>query len=200
MLTVMGQVLEQNLTTHIMVHDFLLLVSGFLFASASNSIIGVISQLSGTVSRIRNTLDRVCLGPRLSSVLTFGSAVSLIAFWYLPVQFNTSVASASSAAEMCLSLVFAGSLIFVGARVLSRRLKLIALVIVGKVLGLYGMFLLLTPQNVYSFYSNYEQGYAGAALLFLMLALDFTIMPLWLYDYFRKTPATNVVNDSMLMA
>jgi hypothetical protein len=124
--------------------------------------------------------------------LAFGSAAFLIGYWYLPAQFNAAAANVGSDTEMHLALLLAGGLIFVGGCFLSRRMKLIALVVVGKGLGLYGMFLLLTPGRVYSIYPATEQVYAGAALLFVMLILDFTIMPLWLYNYFGKPSARRV--------
>jgi uncharacterized membrane protein len=58
-------------------------------------------------------------------------------------------------------------------------------------MGLYGMFLLLTPIDWYAVYPLYEQAYTGAMLLILMLVLDFTVMPLWLYNYFGRTGAVN---------
>jgi len=197
MFTETGQALEQSLTTHMMVRDLLLLVSGFLLAYGANSILELASQFSDTLRRARAFLNAKSLGGHASSILTLGLAALLIAFWYLPAQFNAAVANLSYGNEMCLTMIIAGSLIFVGARFLSKRVKLIALVIVGKAMGLYGMFLLLTPQSVYSVYPNYEQLYAGSALLFLMLILDFTIMPLWLYSYFRKASGSSLVKDNI---
>ena len=200
MLTEIGRLLEQSLTTRMVVHDALFLVAGFLFAYGINSLIGVASRLSDRLWRARNVLSIACLSTRVSSILTFGSAALLIAYWYLPAPFNAAASNVSSDVEMYLALLLAGGLIFVGALFLSKRLKLIALVIVGKVLGLYGMFLLLTPRGLYAIYPSYEQVYAGAALLFLMLILDFTIMPIWLYNYFGKASRSNRVGDGMPVA
>jgi hypothetical protein len=200
MLTEIGQLLEQSLTTRMVIHDALLLVAGFLFADGLNSLIEVASHLYDRLWRARNVLSIACLSMRVSSILTFGSAALLIAYWYLPAQFNAAASNVNSDVEMHLALVLAGGLIFVGALFLSKRLKLIVLVIVGKVLGLYGMLLLLTPQDLYPIYPSYEQVYAGTALLFLMLILDFTIMPIWLYNYFGRASASNRVGNSMPVA
>jgi cytochrome c oxidase assembly factor CtaG len=200
MLTEIGQLLEQSLTTHMIVHDFLFLVSGFLLAYGTNSSIEIASHLSNRLRRGRNILSRARLGAKALNILAFGSAALLIAYWYLPVHFNAAAANVSSNAEMHVALLLAGSLIFVGACFLSKRLKLIALVIVGKALGLYGMFLILTPRGVYSIYPGYEQVYAGAALLFLMLVLDFTVMPLWLYNYFGKASGSSRVGNTIAVA
>jgi len=199
-LTELEQSLEQSLTTHMIVYDLLLLVSGFLFAYGINFLIQVTSHLSDRLWWARNALHRVRLSPRVFSISAFGSAALLIGYWYLPAPFNAAATTVSSSVEMQLVFLFAGGVIFVGAHFLNRRLKLIALVVVGKALGLYGMFLLLTPRTVYSFYPAYEQVYAGTALLFLMLILDFTIMPLWLYNYFGNTSANRLVGDKMSAA
>jgi hypothetical protein len=76
-------------------------------------------------------------------------------------------------------------------------MKLITPIIAGKVMGLYGSFLLLTPLTIYAAFRIYEQAEAGIVLIFLMLGLDFTIVPVWLYGYFGKNPqARNVVDLS----
>jgi uncharacterized membrane protein len=130
------------------------------------------------------------------SIPAFCSAAALIGYWYLPTEFDGTVTNFVLNSEMHIALLFGGILIFVGASFLATRLKLIALVIVGKVLGLYGMFLLLTPWIVYSIYPAYEQVYAGSALLFIMLIFDFTIMPLWLYNYFRNPSKRGLVRNT----
>jgi len=149
------------------------------------------SHISDSLWRMRYLVSRSHLGARGFSILAFGCAAFIIGYWYVPAQFNAAAANVSSDAEMRLFFLFAGSLIFVGASFLSGRVKLIALVVVGKALGLYGMFLLLTTQTLYPVYPGYEQVDAGAVLLFLMLILDFTIMPIWLYKYFGKVAERN---------
>jgi len=183
-LSALGQSLEQSLTTHMVVYDSSFLVAGFLFAYAGNSFLELSSHLSDSLWRTRHLVTRSQLGARGFSILALGCAAFLLGYWYLPAQFNAAAASVSSDTGMHLSFLFAGGLTFVGASFLSGRVKLIALVVVGKGLGLYGMFLLLTNQTLYSVYPGYEQVETGAALLFLMLILDFTIMPFWLYKYF----------------
>ena len=193
--TEVGQLLEQTLVTHMIVHDPLLLVAGFLLAFAVNSMIEVAPHLSEPFWQARNAWNGSTLGARALSMLTFGCAAVLVGYWYLPAQFSAAAASVSMDAEMGLAFLFAGGLIFVGACFLTRRTKLIALVIVGKALGLYGMFLLLIPRTLYPTYPSSEQVYAGTVLLFLMLILDFTIMPLWLYNYFGKRSVSLVAFD-----
>ena len=193
-LTEPGRLLEQSLTTRMVAHDSLFLVAGFLFAYGATSLVELMPRLSDWVWEARNALNRSRFDVRALSILTFGSAAITIGYWYLPAQFNATAGSASLETEMYLALLFAGSLILVGASFLTRRLKLIGLVIVGKALGLYGMFLLLTPWTVYPIYPGYDQVYAGATLLFFMLILDFTIMPAWLYNYFGKGSGSHTAN------
>lgn len=100
MLTGLGQLLEQSLTTHMVVHDSLFLVAGFLLTYGANSLVEVTSHLSNRLWRARDALNRSRLGGKAFSILTFGSAGSLIAYWYLPAQFNAAAVDAASGTEM----------------------------------------------------------------------------------------------------
>ena len=200
MLSEFGQLLEQSLTTHLVVHDSLFLVAGFLFTYGAGSLIELTPYFSDRLWRTRNSLNRSNFGANALRILALISAASLVGYWYLPSQFNAAAGNVSSNTEMGLTLLFAGGLIFVGVCFLSRRLKLIGLVVVGKALGLYGMFLLLTPWTLYPAYPGYEQVYTGAALLFSMLILDFTVMPLWLYGYFGKSSRNDLATGNASMA
>lgn len=193
-----AQLLEQ--TTHIIFQDSSFLAAGFLLTFGGRYVLAVTSHLSDSLYRTRNFLKRTCLGSSALSVLTFSSAALLIAYWYLPAHFIAAASNANAGMEMEAAFVCAGVLISLGATSLTRRVKLIALVVVGKALGLYGMFLIVTPNPVYQIYPIYEQYYAGAALLFLMLILDFTIMPLWLYNYFGKASGGHIALDNRTMA
>jgi cytochrome c oxidase assembly factor CtaG len=202
MLTQLGTILEQTLTTRMMAHDFLFVAAGFFFAYAASFLFEAVSRSSTHFSRkLRNVVHRSNLGAKMSSILAFGSAGSLIAYWYLPGQFDAVGVKVGLNAEMYAALLLAGALILAGSRFLSKGQKTIAPVFVGKALGLYGMILLLTPGHIYIPYPVYEQVHAGVALLILMVVLDFTIMPLWLYNYFGKasTAERNSLGCSMLM-
>ena len=189
MVSELGEFLDGNLTTHILVQHFLFIVAGFLLAFAPYSVLEIAPQLSHKAARARELVKRIDLGATGLAVLLLAAAASLIAIWNLPAQVDGAAVSAALHAEMHASLVFAGGLIFVGSRFLSRRTRLVAPIIVGKALGLYGMFLLVAPSPVYAAHPTYEQAYAGVVLLIVMLVLDFTIMPLWLYSYFGKVAA-----------
>jgi hypothetical protein len=191
MLSQLGELLDETLTTHMIVQHFLFITVGFLFAYAGYSLIEVAPQFSYRASQARDLVKRANLNANVVSILMFAAAASLIAFSYFPAQLDAAALNVNVHVEMRITLLSAGGLIFVGSHFLSKRLRLIAPLIVGKAMGLYGMFLLLTPFDVYAVYPVYEQAYTGVVLLILMLVLDFTVMPLWLYNYFGKTAAVN---------
>ncbi len=188
MLSPLGEVLGGTLVTHMVVQHLFFLAAGVLLAYGLSSLILVASRLSAKVSRVHALMVKVNLGVNKFGLLTFLAAAVLIAYWYVPAQFDAATVAANSHLEMHVTLFLAGGLIFVGSTFLSKRMKLIAPVVVGKVMGLYGAFLVLTPITIYAAYPVYEQTEAGIVMLFIMLGLDFTIVPLWLYAYFGKNP------------
>lgn len=190
-LSPLAKLLDETLTMHMIAQHLLFMAVGFLFAYAVYSLIEVAPQFSRKASAARDFVNRVNLSANMVSVLMFAAAASLIALWCLPGQFDAAVLNVNVLVEMHVTFLSVGGLIFVGSRFLSRRVKLIAFLIVGKAMGLYGMFLLLTPFDVYAVYPIYEQTYTGVVFLMLMLVLDFTVMPLWLYNYFGKTTAVS---------
>ena len=165
---------------------FVLFAAGFTLAYAIVSLLDVSSVVSRKAAYLHLTFNKINFGKRLS-LLTIGVAVCLIAFWHIPVEFDAAMINAALGMEMQLGLLFAGGLVFAGTRFLSRNVKIIAPVAMGKALGLYGVLLLLAPAQIYAIYPAYQQQSAGVLLLMLMLFLDFTIMPLWLYTYFGRS-------------
>ena len=73
---------------------------------------------------------------------------------------------------------------------LTKRARQIAPIIAGKAMGLFGAILLLTPTYIYSVYPVSEQAEAGVVMEVLMLVLDLTVLPIWLYNYFGKGPVS----------
>jgi len=184
-LSTLREPLDATLTAHMIVEPSLLAAAGFILAYAVAGLAGFGSPYYvelGLLRRIWRTVNWEFGG---ISVLMFVAAASLIAFSSTPAQFAATAPNANTHVELHAAFLLAGALIFVGARPLSMRVKLLLPVIVGKAMGLYGMLLLLTPVAVYAAYPVYEQADAGIALLALMVVLDFTLMPLWLYNYFN---------------
>jgi len=194
-----GYLLEKSLAAR-MFHDALFLAAGFLLAYAAFSTVEVSSRLSDRLWSTSKSMAGSWFDAKLLRIASFGAAALIVAYWYIPAKLATTATSVGADTRMGTAFLFAGSLIFVGSSFLTRRVKLIGLVVLGKVLGLYGMFLILTPWAVYPTYSLYDQIYAGSALLFLMLILDFTVMPLWLYNYFVKSSGNRVTVQSTTVA
>lgn len=197
MLSPLEELLGGTLVTHMIVQHFFLLAAGGLVAYGTESLVLVASRLSTKGSWTHPLIRRVNQAVNKYGLLAFLVAAVLIAFWYMPVEFDAATMTANIHLEMHITLVFAGGLIFVGSRFLSKRMKLFAPIVVGKAMGLFGIFLLLTPLTIYAAYPVYEQGQAGTVMVFLMMALDFVIVPVWLYGYFGKNlPARRVVDLS----
>jgi hypothetical protein len=197
MLSPFGEQLEGTLVTNLIVQHFFFLAAGVLFAYGIESSMLVASRLSSKASRAQVLMGRVNLAVNKYGLLTFLAAAALIALWYMPAEFDAAIMIAYIHVEMQITMLFAGGLIFVGSRFLSKRMKLIAPIVAGKLMGLYGSLLLLTPLTIYAAYPISEQAEAGTVMIFLMLVLDFTIVPVWLYGYFGKnTPARTVVDLS----
>jgi cytochrome c oxidase assembly factor CtaG len=187
-LSPLGEVLQRALITQMVVQCFFFVVAGYLLACGIDSLILVVSQFSNKASRAYALMRRANSAVNKYGLLTLASAVSLVGFWYTPARFDAAVMSVNLLHQMQTTLLVAGGLIFVGSQLLNKKLKLFAPVIVGKAMGLYGTFLLLTPFTVYAAYPVHEQADAGVALLIIMMGLDFTILPIWLYNYFTRGP------------
>jgi len=137
MLTPLGELLEATLVTTMMQH-FLFFAVGVLFGYGVESSMLVASRLSSKVSRVRALLGKVNLTVNKWGLFTFLAAAALIAFWYTPAQFDEATVIAYVHVEMDVTMIFAGGLVFVGCRFLSKRMKLIAPIVAGKLMGLYG--------------------------------------------------------------
>ncbi len=90
---------------------------------------------------------------------------------------------------MHFTFLVVGGLVYAGSKLLTKSMKQIAPIIVSKAMGLYGTFMLLTPEYLYSVYPASEQSEAGIVMLVIMLLMDLTILPVWLYNYFGRTPS-----------
>ena len=88
---------------------------------------------------------------------------------------------------MHITPLVVGGFIFLGAKMMTARARNIAPIIVGKAMGFLGVFLLVTPGNVYCAYPIVEQSIAGLVLVVLMLVVHF-IVPLWLCSSFGSKP------------
>jgi cytochrome c oxidase assembly factor CtaG len=185
-LSPLGTYLESTLTLHMLLQHFLYIAAGFLLVYGVNLLVWVGSTLSNKVSSIYSNLLRVnSMFSRYGIVILFVASL-VVGYWYLPNNFDAAFLQGNAHVEMHLSLLGAGGLIYLGSRVLTKRVKQFAPVVVGKAMGLFGALMLVTPNSIYSVYPVAEQTQAGVTLVVIMLVVDLTLMPIFLYNYFGK--------------
>ena len=177
---------EANLAAHLVVQYFVFILAGFVYAYGIALMLLVASRLSKRVSRMRDLFQRINSVTNRRGILAFAFAALLTAYWYIPKNFNAAVLAGGSQLEMYVTLLIAGMLMFIGSTMLTKRMRQIAPVVAGKAMGLYGMFLLVTTLNLYPEYPIGQQSDVGILLLLIMVVIDFTVVPVWLYNYFAK--------------
>ena len=186
LLTPLGVRLDSTLTLHMIAEHLLLIVSGFLIAFGTSCLIFAGSRISRPILRARTALIKANSALNKRGLATFAMAAIMIVYWHIPQNFDAAVVNESTHLAMHFTFLVVGGLIFVGASMLPRRTQRIAPIIAGKVLGAFGVFLLITQSHLYSVYPFSEQAEAGLVFVVMMLVMDSTIVPLWLYNYFGE--------------
>jgi len=189
MITPLGAYLESTLTLN-MAHGFLYIAAGFLISYGLDSLIFVASAFHRKVAEMYRYLLTANSVLNKWGVAAFVAASVLTAYWYLPTNFDAAVLGVVVHSEMLVTLFVVGCLVFVGSRGLTKRARQLAPIVAGKAMGLYGAILLLTPTYVYSVYPAPQQAEAGVVMEVLMLVLDLTVLPIWLYNYFGRSSAS----------
>lgn len=190
MLTPLSTYLESTLTLHMIAGHFIYLAAGFLLMYGLHSLTFVASRFHTTIEEIYQQLLKANFIFNRWGAAIFIMASLLTAYWYLPANFDAAVANGTAHYEMHIALVLAGALVYIGSRGLTKDARRIAPIIAGKAMGLYGVIMLLTPMYIYTAYPATEQVEAGVVLVVLMLVLDLTVLPIWLYNYFGKGPVS----------
>jgi hypothetical protein len=189
MLTSFGESLDSTLTLHMMVQHFFYLAGGFLFASGLEMMILGGSRFSKPLTSIYSRLMRINASMNKLGLVTFTVAGLLAAYWHIPANFDAAVLNDNIHLMMHFTFTVVGGLIFVGAGLLTSRMRHVLLLIPGKVMGVFGAFLMFTTLYVYPVYPLPEQAEAGLVMVIMMLAMDLTIVPYWQYKYFgTRTP------------
>jgi len=186
MVTPTAEYFESTLTMHMVVQHLLLIIAGFLSAYALDLLILVESRFSEGVSKSYALLLRVNVDYNKRGVIAFVFAGLLTAYWHIPNNFDAAVLNEAVHMQMHFAFLVVGGLIFLGSKLLTRRMRHIAPIVAGKAMGLFGTFLLFTPSYVYDAYPAREQSETGLVMVIMMLAMDLTLVPYWLYNYFRK--------------
>ena len=173
--------LESSLMTHVTVHLLFVMV-GALIAYAVHWV--AVGGFNVRFSLMYEAFMEVTSKINVYGILYFVLAGSLVYYWMTPSNFDAAVLNELTHLEMHFTFLFVGVLIFIGSRFLPFHAVRLAPLVVGKVMGLAGTFLLLTTKHLYSVYPAWEQTETGVILLFAMLLLDVTLLPCWLYGYF----------------
>jgi cytochrome c oxidase assembly factor CtaG len=187
LLTPVGLRLDSTLALHMVAEHLLIVVTGFLLAYGTTCLVFVGSRVSRPTLRTRAALLKANSALNKRGMATFAMVAIMMVYWQIPQNFDTAALNGSTHLAMHFTFLIVGGLIFAGSRMLPRRTRQIAPIIAGKMLGACGMFLLITQSYLYSVYPFSEQSETGLVLVVMMLLMDFTIVPYWLYNYFGST-------------
>jgi len=189
MLTPFGESLDSTLTLHMVVQHAFYLVGGFLIASGADLLVLGGSKFSKTVTSSYASLMRVNVRLNPRGMTTFMLAAILTAYWHIPAYFDAAVLNENIHILMHFTFTIVGGLLFIGSGLLTGRMRHVLLLVPGKAMGIFGAFLLFTTMYVYPVYPTPEQAEAGLVMVVMMLVMDLTIVPYWLYKYFGSRPA-----------
>ncbi len=147
------------------------------------------SAVSSTVSREYAALLRINAAYNKKGLLTFLIAGVLVAFWHLPANFDAAVLNEGIHIQMHMTFLLVGSLIYAGSKLLTWRVRTFLVLIPSKAMGIFGAYLMFTTGYVYAVYPAWQQTECGLAMVVMMLGMDLTLVPYWLYKYFQKASA-----------
>lgn len=187
-LTSYGEYLDTQLTLHMVVQHAFYLAGGFLITSGADMLMLAGTGGSETVSKVYSGLLRINAKYNKKGWATFLIASILIAYWHLPVNFDAAVLDEHIHIMMHATFLAVGSLIFAGSKLLTWRVRTFLVLIPSKAMGLFGAFLMFTTGYVYPVYPQWEQTQCGLAMVVMMLGMDLTLVPCWLYKYFQTVP------------
>lgn len=175
----------------IMVIDLLLILAGYWLASSLNSFLSVGRFLSGSLEYATSWLSMANRKWNWKGVISLAGALFVIIFWQIPSILDRALLQYELHLTMHVSLLFAGTLIYVGFRQLTPNMRLLSYLLGCKAMAIFGAYLLISPIVIYGSYPYYEQAETGAAMVTMCVASDVTIIPLWLRRYFSREPETS---------
>lgn len=186
LLTPLGIYLDSSLTLHVVVQQVVFNAAGFLLAYGIDRLTLAASRVFKRIFRTYATMLKANFVVNKGGMMTFAVAALLIAYWYFPGNFNAAVSYAGFGVDQHLTFLVAGGLIFVGAAKLTSRMRQVASIMAGKAIGFLGTLLIIIPIQLYLTYPLSEQTQLGLVMVSLMLVIDMTLVPYWLYSYFGK--------------
>jgi cytochrome c oxidase assembly factor CtaG len=185
MLTPLSTYLDSSLTLHMIVEHFIFVVAGFSFGFGLSSLALVGSLLSVSIQSARDLVIKLNSALNKRGLATFVLAGVLVAYWQIPKNFDATTLSEGTHLVMHLTFLMVGALVYFGSKALTRTTRQVAPVVVGKIMGGFGVVLLITQAHMYLAYPFSEQSEAGLVMVTIMLVIDFMVAPYWLYNYFR---------------
>lgn len=188
MLTPFGHSLDSTLTLHMTIQHFFYVTGGFLLASGVDSMVLGCSRYSRKLTIVYSGLMNLNAYLNRRGIVAFAIAGVLTAYWHIPVNFDAAVLDDGIHIFMHVTFTLVGSLLFIGASMLTGRMRHVLLLVPGKTMGIFGAYLLFTPMYVYQVYPIAQQAETGLVMVVMMLGMDLIIVPYWLYNYFGKMP------------
>jgi cytochrome c oxidase assembly factor CtaG len=182
----LDETFDSNLVLHLAVQHMFLIVGGFVVAQGLDRLVLVVSVFKESVARAYTELLRLNVRFNKRGVLAFAVGGLVIAYSHLPSSFNAALTSELVHAEMHVTLIVAGSLFFVGFKLLTPNMRLLTYILGCKAMAIFGAYLLVSPIVIYGAFPYPEQAQAGAAMVAMCVASDATIIPLWLRRFFSK--------------
>lgn len=188
MLTPWGESLDSSLTLHMMVQHAFYLAGGFLIASGADLLVLGSSKFSKTITLVYAKLMKANVKVNRRGFVAFTLAAILTVYWHIPAYFDAAVLDENVHILMHFTFTVVGGLLFIGSGLLTGRMRHVLLLLPGKAMGIFGAFLLFTTWYVYPVYPVGEQADTGLVMVVMMLVMDLTIVPYWLYKYFGRNP------------
>ncbi len=175
--------LESSLETSMILQHFVFIMVGLLLAYAAHS-----AASSGISVRLfiayESLLRKVFLMNRYGT-LSFSTAGLLTCYWALPSSFDAAPSNSLTQLMMCLSFTCVGALVLVGAMCVNSHVLPVLSIVLGKIMGLFGAFLIITPTDLYNSYPVVQQAETGVIMIGIMTIIDMAVIPCWLYKYFK---------------
>jgi len=163
---------------------FALVMVGILFAYAAHSVASSGLSVSLFIA-YESVLRKVSLVNRYGA-LSFSAAGLMICYWALPSSFDAALSSSLPQLMMRMSFICVGALVLAGSMCISSHAVAMLSIAVGKVMGLFGAFLILSPAHLYDVYPAVQQAETGVIMIAIMTVIDMTVLPCWLYKYFKS--------------
>lgn len=182
----MDEYFESSLMLHLAVQHMLLIVAGFIVAQGLDRLILVIGVYKESVAKAYSALLRLSVKFNRRGWLAFTTGTLLVVYWHLPSNFSAALANEAVHGEMHISMLVAGSLFFVGFKLLTPNMRILTYIAGCKSMQIFGAYLIVSPVMIYGSFPQPEQVEAGAAMVGMCIASDAVVLPVWLRRLFMR--------------